>query len=176
MSLQSRGCSVAQLWRPNTRRSHLGNVTLTPLTTDPGYEGEPTFSADGETIAYVSDRNGNFEIYLKQISGGPDINITNNGADDVQPAFSPDGKQIAFVSTRSSSSSLLYPGRDRPLLGGDIWVMPALGGSARRIVESGNFPSWSADGKTIIFTSGTSQFQQSWSRRRSGRPAARHSR
>lgn len=137
----------------------LGNVTLTPLTTDPGYEGEPTFSADGETIAYVSDRNGNFEIYLKQISGGPDINITNNGADDVQPAFSPDGKQIAFVSTRSSSSDLLYPGRDRPLLGGDIWVMPALGGSARRIVESGNFPSWSADGKTIIFTSGTSQFQ-----------------
>ena len=137
----------------------LGTVTLTPLTTDPGYEGEPTFSADGETIAYVSDRNGNFEIYLKQISGGPDINITNNVADDVQPAFSPDGKQIAFVSTRSSSSSLLYPGRDRPLLGGDIWVMPALGGSARRIVESGNFPSWSADGKTIIFTSGTSGFQ-----------------
>jgi len=137
----------------------LGNVTLTPLTTDPGYEGEPTFSADGETIAYVSDRNGNFEIYLKQISGGPDINITNNGADDVQPAFSPDGKQIAFVSTRSSSSNLLYPGRDRPLLGGDIWVMPTLGGSPRRIVESGNFPSWSADGKTIIFTSGTSQFQ-----------------
>jgi serine/threonine protein kinase len=137
----------------------LGNVSLTPLTTDPGYEGEPTFSADGETIAYVSDRNGNFEIYLKQISGGPDINITNNAADDVQPAFSPDGKQIAFVSTRSSSSNLLYPGRDRPLLGGDIWVMPTLGGSARRIVESGNFPSWSADGKTIIFTSGTSQFQ-----------------
>jgi Tol biopolymer transport system component len=134
-------------------------VTLTPLTTDPGYEGEPTFSADGETIAYVSDRNGNFEIYLKQISGGPDIDITNNGADDVQPAFSPDGKQIAFVSTRSSSSNLLYPGRDRPLIGGDIWVMPALGGSARRIVESGNFPSWSADGKTILFTSGTSQFQ-----------------
>jgi serine/threonine protein kinase len=144
---------------PKNSTLALASVTLTPLTTDPGYEGEPTFSADGETIAYVSDRNGNFEIYLKQISGGPDINITNNAADDVQPAFSPDGKQIAFVSTRSSSSNLLYPGRDRPLLGGDIWVMPALGGSARRIVESGNFPSWSADGKTIIFTSGTSQFQ-----------------
>ena len=145
---------------PKRSTLDLGNVTLMPLTTDPGYEGEPTFSADGETIAYVSDRNGNFEIYLKQISGGPDINLTNDGADDVQPAFSPDGKQIAFVSTRSSSSNLLYPGRDRPLLGGDIWVMPALGGSPRRIVESGNFPSWSADGKTIIFTSGTSQGQQ----------------
>jgi Tol biopolymer transport system component len=80
-------------------------------------------------------------------------------ADDVQPAFSPDGKQIAFVSTRSSSSSLLYPGVDYSLLGGDIWVMPALGGSARRIAEGGNFPSWSPDGTTIIYTRGTAWFQ-----------------
>jgi eukaryotic-like serine/threonine-protein kinase len=104
----------------------LTTTTLTPLTADPGYEGEPTFSPDGQTIAYVSDRSGNFEIFLKQISGGPDINLTKSGADDVQPAFSPDGKQIAFVSTRSSSSNLLYPGVDYSLLGGDIWVMPAL--------------------------------------------------
>ncbi len=149
---------------PRKMGINLESVTLTPLTTDPGYEGEPTFSPDGETIAYVSDRTGNFEIFLKQISGGPDINITNNKADDVQPAFSPDGKQIAFVSTRSSSSNLLYPGVDFSLLGGDIWVMPALGASARRIAESGNFPSWSPDGRTIIYTRGTSS-----------RPMSRHS-
>jgi serine/threonine protein kinase len=137
----------------------LANVALTPLTADPGYEGEPTFSPDGQTIAYVSDRSGNFEIFLKQIAGGPDLNLTNNAADEVQPAFSPDGKQIAFVSTRSSSSNLLYPGVDYSLLGGDIWVMPALGGSARRIAESGNFPSWSPDGSTIIYTRGTAWFQ-----------------
>jgi Tol biopolymer transport system component len=101
---------------------------------------------------------GNFEIFLKQISGGPDINLTRNDADDVQPAFSPDGKQIAFVSTRASSSNLLYPGVDFSLLGGDIWVMPTLGGSARRVAESGNFPSWSPDGKMIIYTRGTSWF------------------
>src|SRR6266481_2756785 len=145
--------------RAENHTINLANVTLTALTTDPGYEGEPTFSPDGETIAYVSDRTGNFEVFLKQISGGPDINITNNPADDVQPVFSPDGKQIAFVSTRASSSTLLYPGIDYSLLGGDIWVMPALGGSPRRIAESGNFPSWSPDGTTIIYTSGTSWFQ-----------------
>ncbi|HEX9148907.1 MAG TPA: protein kinase, partial [Thermoanaerobaculia bacterium] len=71
--------------------SSLADVTVTPLTNDPGYEGEPTFSPDGETVAYVSDRTGNFDIFLKQISGGPDVNITNSPADDVQPAFSPDG-------------------------------------------------------------------------------------
>ena len=148
-------------WRSSEESSiNLAGITLTPLTTDPGYEGEPTFSADGQRLAYVSDRTGNFEIFLKQISGGPDINLTNNEADDVQPAFSPDGKQIAFVSTRSSSSNLLYPGVDYSLLGGDIWVMPALGGSARRIAESGNFPSWSPDGTAIIYTHGTSWFRQ----------------
>jgi Tol biopolymer transport system component len=148
-------------WRGSEKDSiNLAGITLTPLTTDPGYEGEPTFSADGQRLAYVSDRTGDFEIFLKQISGGPDINLTNNRADDVQPAFSPDGKQIAFVSTRASSSSLLYPGVDYSLLGGDIWIMPALGGSPRRIAESGNFPSWSPDGTSIIYTSGTSWFRQ----------------
>jgi serine/threonine protein kinase len=132
----------------------LSNLTLTPLTTEPGYEGEPTFSPDGETIAYVSDRTGNFDIFLKQVSGGPDVQLTTSTADDVQPSFSPDGKQIAFVSTRSSQAGLYYPVTDSPLIGGDIWVMTALGdkgGNAHRIVEHGNFPSWSPDGKFILY-------------------------
>ena len=133
---------------------NLAEVTITPLTSDPGYEGEPTFSPDGETIAYVSDRTGNFEIFLKQVSGGPDVNITNNPADDVQPAFSPDGKQIAFVSTRESRRPLGYENFGVPPTGGGIWVMPALGGSPRRIVESGNFPSWSPDGSSLVFMGG----------------------
>ncbi|HET8676768.1 MAG TPA: protein kinase [Blastocatellia bacterium] len=142
------------------RATALANIKLTPLTSDSGYEGEPTFSPDGETIAYVSDRSGNLEIYLKQISGGADINLTNNPTDDVQPAFSTDGKQIAFVSTRSSSSGILYYGYDLPLMGGDIWVMPALGGGARRIAESGNFPSWSPDASALIYTSGPQRSQK----------------
>ena len=123
-----------------------GDATLTPLTTDPGYEGEPTFSPDGQTIAYVSDRDGNFEIYLQQISGGPALNLTRNPAADIQPAFSPDGREIAFVSNRSGSSDIMHAAPGLPLVGGDIWVMPALGGPARRIVENGDFPSWTPDG------------------------------
>ncbi|MGH9944673.1 MAG: hypothetical protein ACRD9R_20185, partial [Pyrinomonadaceae bacterium] len=138
----------------------LAAVSLTPLTTDAGYEGEPTFSPDGETIAYTSDRSGNFEIFLKQISGGPDVNITNHAADDAQPAFSPDGKQIAFVSARAGASNLSYFGYDLPLMGGGIWVMPALGGSPRRIAEAGNFPAWSPNGAEVIYTSGPQRRQK----------------
>ena len=140
-----------------TRPVALEHVKLAPLTIDPGFEGEPTFSPDGQTIAYVSDRTGNFDIFLKQVSGGPDINLTNNAADDMQPAFSPDGKQIAFVSSRSGEYDCLcffVYGTDQPLMGGGIWIMPALGGSPRRIVESGTFPSWSPNGSAIIYSSG----------------------
>jgi eukaryotic-like serine/threonine-protein kinase len=136
-------------------RSSPAEVTIAQLTSDPGYEGEPTFSPDGETIAYVSDRTGNFEIFLKQVSGGPDVNITNNPADDVQPAFSPDGKQIAFVSTRESKTPVVYENFGVSPTGGDVWVMPALGGKPRRIAEAGNFPAWSPDGASLVFMSGS---------------------
>ena len=126
-----------------------------PLTTDPGYEGEPTFSPDGQTIAYVSDRDGNFEIYLQQIAGGPAINLTNNPAADIQPSFSPDGREIAFVSDRSAGSDIIHAAPGMPRVGGDIWVMPALGGSARRIVDKGDCPSWTPDGASLVYVHGT---------------------
>ena len=129
-------------------------MSFAPLTSDPGYEGEPTFSPDGQTIAYVSDRTGNLEIFLKQISGGPDINLTNDPGDDVQPAFSPDGKQIAFVSTRQSETQLVFQNPSAKEMGGDIWVMPALGGVPRRIAERANYPAWAPDGSRIIFIRG----------------------
>jgi Tol biopolymer transport system component/DNA-binding winged helix-turn-helix (wHTH) protein len=141
---------------PRSRTTSPRDYRLIPLTSDPGYEGEPTFSPDGQMIAYVSDRTGNLEIFLKQIDSAWEINLTNNPADDVQPAFSPDGQRIAFVSSRAGSAGLLYYGMETPLMGGGIWVMSALGGNATRIVESGNFPSWSPDGTTILYTvSGT---------------------
>ena len=134
--------------------SDLSAISLIQMTSDPGYEGEPTFSSDGETMAYVSDRSGNYEIYIQQISGGAYRNISEHPAEDFQPAYSPDGKQIAFVSTRASASSLRWEGYDLPFMGGDIWVMPALGGNPRRVASDGNFPSWSRDGSAIIYTSG----------------------
>ena len=131
------------------------DMTLTLLTTDPGYEGEPTFSPDGQTIAYVADRDGNFEIYLQQISGGPAINLTRDPAADIQPAFSPDGREIAFVSDRAGGAEIFHAAPALPRVGGDIWVMPTLGGPARRIVQDGDSPSWTPDGTGIVYVHGT---------------------
>ena len=59
--------------------------------------------ADTGRIAFVSDRNGNEEIYLMNADGSSQIRLTNNPGVDAWPVFSPDGRNIAFVSNRSGS-------------------------------------------------------------------------
>jgi hypothetical protein len=55
----------------------------------------------GNTVVFMSNREGNFDLYSVPLDGGEARNLTNNPADDGLPAFSPDGKFIAFVSNRS---------------------------------------------------------------------------
>ncbi|HLO00211.1 MAG TPA: protein kinase [Pyrinomonadaceae bacterium] len=108
------------------------------LTSWSGLDLFPAFSPDGNSIAYSSDHNGNFEIYLKQLApGGREIQLTSDGQQNFEPDWSPDGKLIAFYS------------RSR----GGIWVVAALGGAARQLTEFGSNPHWSPDGSVIAFQS-----------------------
>ena len=133
--------------RPRRRSSDLRRVSPTNPVSPNGPPGRPTAGSS----RLHSNRDGNFEIYVRRVEGGQDVNVTNNPADDVQPAFSPDGTSIAFVSTRSSRTGLIkigtFIGFDTRTYGGDIWVTPALGGQARRLAEDGNFPVWNPNGR-----------------------------
>ena len=131
---------------------------LARVTQTTGRSEWPTWSPDGSLLAYSSNRGGDFEIYVRRGDAGQDVDITNDKAQDVQPAFSPDGSTIAFVSTRASKTGLIKIGgtlaRNTRSYGGDLWVMPALGGAARRIASDANFPVWRPDGKAIFYVSG----------------------
>lgn len=140
---------------------HGGTLTITEvsrLTHESGFSDRPTWSPDGAMLAFSSNRSGNFEIYVRRIEGGQEVNITNDPAQDIQPAFSPDGSSIAFVSTRSSRTGMIRIapniGFEPVTYGGDVWVVPALGGPARRLVQDANFPVWSPDGKKVAYVSG----------------------
>jgi eukaryotic-like serine/threonine-protein kinase len=76
-------------------------------THEPGLTEWPTWSPDGTLLAFASNRSGNYEIYVRRIEGGQELNITNDPAQDIQPNFSPDGTSIAFVSTRASRTGLI---------------------------------------------------------------------
>ena len=129
------------------------------LTHETGLTEWPTWSPDGSLLAFTANRSGNFEIYVRRVEGGQEVNITNDPAQDIQPAFSPDGTSIAFVSTRASRTGLIKTappsGFEYRTYGGDIWVAPALGGPARRLAQDGNSPVWSPDGKKIAYISGS---------------------
>src|ERR1700749_1951691 len=54
-------------------------------------------------IAFVSDRDGNREIYVMDAVGSGQTRVTNNPADDLEPAVSPNGAKVAFASTRDGN-------------------------------------------------------------------------
>ena len=52
-------------------------------------DAEPVWSPDGNQLAFVTDRDGNDEIYIINVDGSAARNLTQNPADDWDPAWSP---------------------------------------------------------------------------------------
>jgi eukaryotic-like serine/threonine-protein kinase len=126
------GAAASWLALRASRSSGNSAVAITQvfkLTHEPGFSESPTWSPDGTLLAFTSNRSGNFQIYVRRIEGGQEVNITNDPAQDIQPAFSPDGSSIAFASTRFSRTGLIRiapaVGFEPVTYGGDIWVAPA---------------------------------------------------
>ena len=64
-----------------------GNITR--LTSDPARDFNPCWSPDGTQIAFQSERDGNWEIYVMNADGSDQKNITNNPADESHPSWGP---------------------------------------------------------------------------------------
>ncbi len=75
----------------------------TRLTTSPGTNNEPTWSPDGKSVAFVSDRGGSGQIWVLPLDGGEARQLTKLPVDVSGPICSPKGDRIAFVAE-------VYPG------------------------------------------------------------------
>lgn len=95
-----------------------------------------------EAIAFASDRNGDFDLYLARPGGGNIRRITNDRGFDAEPAWAPDGTQLAFVSERSHDS--------------ELYVLDLADLATRRLTKDPGqsaAPSWSPDGASIAYVS-----------------------
>ena len=72
----------------------------------------PMYSPDGTRIAFSSNRDGNWEIYVMNVDGTGLRRLTNHPAIDVTPTWSPTGMQIAFTSERAGTPSIYVIGVD----------------------------------------------------------------
>ena len=80
------------------------------LTAHQAYDYAPVWSPDGKTIAFASDRFGNFDIYTIPAKGGVPTRITTNSAKETPWTFTPDGKKILFSARiQDPASSVLFP-------------------------------------------------------------------
>jgi len=66
----------------------------------------PVFSPDGTRIAFVTNRDGNTEIYVMNRDGSNVRRLTNHPAYESTPTWSPNGQQIAFTSDRSGKAQV----------------------------------------------------------------------
>jgi serine/threonine-protein kinase len=133
----------------NGRAFTIGRTTQ--VTRSVGLEVDPALSPDGENIAYAAGPATAMQIYVRGVSGGRPVALTNDTTDNFRwPRWSPDGSQIAYQSNDG------------------IYVVPALGGAPRRVtrydpamLEHGAGAvtplaglDWSPDGSRIAWTRG----------------------
>lgn len=119
------------------------------LTDNAATDQKPVWSRDHSKIAWVSDRDGNFEIYSQNVVNGEahglPVRLTDNAARDDEPSWSPDGKQLVFTSNRDGQR--------------ELYVLDVAGNSTRRLTQRpGNedySPAWSPQGDKIAFQSRT---------------------
>ncbi len=132
-------------WRPVAHANVDPQIRIVPVTTFRGSERSPSFSPDGESIAFTWDgENGeNTDIYTMRIGATTPVRLTRDPAPDWFPIWSPDGKWIAFL--RQIPGALA------------VFVIPASGGEERKFGEVAypvDLPSpamaWRADSRALI--------------------------
>ncbi len=120
-----------------------------PLTTYQGLQQEPSFSPDGNEVAFSWNglKQDNWDIYVKLIgTAGPPLRLTTDPTEDSSPAWSPDGRFVAFFRQLGQAKAA-------------VLLIPALGGPEHKVTETltsyrlcSPYLAWLPDGTGLIFS------------------------
>lgn len=124
--------------------------TAIPLTLNESQEEMPVWSHDGKSIAFASDRYGNFDVFIMPANGGEAKRLTFNSANDFPWDFSPDNTKVIFGSSRNDlNTSVRFPQKALFL---KLYDVPVSGGRNILLNTAGTEDvHYSNDGKEIVF-------------------------
>ncbi|HEY6214970.1 MAG TPA: hypothetical protein VIW45_21905, partial [Vicinamibacterales bacterium] len=110
---------------------------FTPLQTMPQYEGSPSYSPDGRTIAYVAEANGVLQVFVRNLEAMTGVQLTHSITDCRNPFWDPNGREIDYTSVAGDRDAL--------------WAVGVAGGASRVVLENVSTAAVSPDGKTLAF-------------------------
>jgi Tol biopolymer transport system component len=126
----------------------LAELDISPLTDFEGIEQAAAVSRDGKLVVFLSDRDGQTDVWVTQVGVGLFYNLTRGGVRELDNpsvrvlGFSPDGTLVTFWARRSDGS-------DAPRIG--VWAIPVLGGQPRPYLDDAAEFDWSADGSRLVY-------------------------
>jgi Tol biopolymer transport system component len=129
-----------------SRLDALDNAT--PFAPSSRSDAYPSFSSNGESVAFVSDRSGQQEVWVVRSDGSEATRVTENSKPHGKVDWSPDGKFLVYESGKYTPSA--------------AEIAPVAGGPPARIAVGNQLatdPVWSRDGKYVYYTSGLQLFR-----------------
>jgi len=102
-----------------------------PLTVSESYEYAPVWSHDGRSLAFASDRYGNFDIFVMPVGGGEGRRLTFHSAAETPASFTADDAAVLFSATRQDPAS----NAQFPQWGmSELYRVPAAGGRVSQVL------------------------------------------
>ena len=138
-------------------RSNLAQLTKLTPATDTASASDPAFSPDGSRIAFVSQRDGNAEIYVMNADGTGTTRVSNDPQPDGRPSFMPDGQSLVFHSSRTAGKQ-------------EIWAVNVDGTALTQLTRDSvnSSPAVSPDGQIIAYVSTRNKDGDIWLMNRDG--------
>ena len=125
-----------------------GGVAV-PLTLSESYEFAPVWSHDGKSIAFASDRYGNFDVFVMPAIGGEAKRLTAHSSSEVPSSFTADDQSIYFSASRQDlASNAQFPAG----VMSELYSVPVTGGRVSQVLTSPALDATiSPDGSKLIF-------------------------
>lgn len=123
--------------------------TAIPLTQHEAHDFMPVWSPDGSSIAFASDRYGNFDVYAVNATGGEPRRLSFHSANEYPYSFSPDGKAVYFGGARmDAASNRQFPTAALP----ELYQVPVTGGRSLQVLTTpAEDVKWSRDGQRFLY-------------------------